>query len=281
MPRVSIHCITYQQEDYVGQAIDGVLAQDYDDWELVIADDGSADRTLEIAREYEDRHPRRIRVLSQDNENDTGKRNYLRALAECRGEFIAGLDGDDLWTSPAKLRRQVELMESRPEVSACFHDMTLLRDGTTRGSIGPASLREYRDHDLIRGVHLSRSSALFRSGLVETFPDGYLDPRLQNGDVLHFLLWSRRGPLVYLPEILGTYRLHGASFWSSHRKAQQIEINMSSRQVFREIFPGDYDSQIRRYLIFHAVILSALHLLQGRPLHSLQALGWAGREIRP
>ena len=176
MPRVSVHCITYQQEDYVGEAIDGALAQDFDDWELVIADDGSSDRTLEIAREYEDRHPQRIRVLSQDNQNDTGKRNYLRALAECRGEFIAGLDGDDLWTSPEKLRRQVELMESRPEVSACFHDMTLLRDSTAQGSIGPASLREYYAHDLIKGVHLSRSSALFRSGLVETFPDGYLDP---------------------------------------------------------------------------------------------------------
>ena len=122
MPRVSIHCITYQQEAYVAQAIDGVLAQDFHDWELVIADDGSSDRTLAIAREYEHRHPRRIRVLSQVNQNDTGKRNYLRGLAECQGEFIAGLDGDDLWSSPTKLRRQVELMESRPEVSACFHD---------------------------------------------------------------------------------------------------------------------------------------------------------------
>ena len=120
---VSICCITYNQEAYIRDALDGFIKQKTNfQWELLIHDDASTDRTAEIIREYAKRYPDRIfPILQTENQysqgltNISGTFNFPRA----RGKYIAMCEGDDYWTDETKLQRQVDFMEAHPGCSLC------------------------------------------------------------------------------------------------------------------------------------------------------------------
>lgn len=120
---VSIHCITYNHEKYISDAIDSFLMQKTDfKYEILIHDDASTDRTAEIILEYEKAYPNLIKPIYQtENQYSRGipfeDFNFNRA----EGKYIAFCEGDDFWTDPYKLQKQVDYMESHPECSLCVH----------------------------------------------------------------------------------------------------------------------------------------------------------------
>ena len=119
-PRVSAITIFLNEERFLEEAVESVLAQSYGDWELLLVDDGSTDRSTEIARGFAARHPDRIRYLEHDGHANRGmsaSRNL--GIAHARGEFIAWLDGDDVWL-PNKLERQVALMDRHPSAAMVY-----------------------------------------------------------------------------------------------------------------------------------------------------------------
>lgn len=124
-PVVSVNMITYNHEPYIRQAIEGVMMQETDfEFELVIGEDCSTDKTREICFEYQKKCPDKIRVLwwhenLYRNPHPAGG-NGARNRAHCRGEFIALCEGDDYWTDPKKLQKQVDVMRKHPNVGMCF-----------------------------------------------------------------------------------------------------------------------------------------------------------------
>jgi glycosyltransferase involved in cell wall biosynthesis len=115
-PRVTCAIIFLNEERFLGEAIDSVLAQTFTDWELLLVDDGSSDTSTQIARAATDRQPDKVRYLCHDGHVDLGKsasRNL--ALQQARGELLAYLDGDDVWLAD-KLERQVTLFDQYPQV---------------------------------------------------------------------------------------------------------------------------------------------------------------------
>ena len=120
-PVVSVWMITYNHEHYIRQALDSVLMQETDfEYEIVIGEDASQDKTREICFEYQRGYPERIRVLwSETNVYNIGG-NSVRVDARCRGEFIAILEGDDYWMDPHRLQKQVDVMRKYPNVVLCF-----------------------------------------------------------------------------------------------------------------------------------------------------------------
>ena len=124
-PVVSVHMITYNHEPYIRQAIEGVMMQKTDfEFELVIGEDASQDKTREICFEYQKKYPDKIRVLwwheNLRKVNHPGGGNSRRVYARCRGEFIALCEGDDYWIDPLKLQKQVDVMRKNPSVGFCF-----------------------------------------------------------------------------------------------------------------------------------------------------------------
>lgn len=125
-PLVSICCITYNHAQFIRKCLDGFLMQKTDfPIEILIHDDCSTDGTTEIVREYEAKYPDLIFPLyEEENQYQQGKAaeidfyNYRRA----RGKYIAYCEGDDYWTDPLKLQKQVDFMEANPEYSVCFHN---------------------------------------------------------------------------------------------------------------------------------------------------------------
>ncbi|HEX8429711.1 MAG TPA: glycosyltransferase, partial [Longimicrobium sp.] len=132
LPKVSVHLPSYQQREYLREAIESVLAQDYAALEIVIGDDGSTDGTHEMLRDYERRYPGTF-VLVLDTVNRGTTANWNRILPRCTGKYVAWLDGDDLWL-PGKLHRQVAYMEAHPEVVLSYTNADVF-DGATGTSI--------------------------------------------------------------------------------------------------------------------------------------------------
>lgn len=117
---VSAIIIFYDAEPFLAQAIDSVLAQTYDEWELILVDDGSRDGGTVIARDYAARHPRRIRCLEHDghvNRGMSASRNL--GIAHARGKYIGFVDADDIWL-PCKLEQQVEILERSPAAAMVY-----------------------------------------------------------------------------------------------------------------------------------------------------------------
>src|SRR6476619_2393315 len=124
-PLVTCIVIFLDEERFLVEAIDSVRAQTYPSWEIVLVDDGSSDRSTQIARDYAQRFPDRIRYVEHPRHETRGMsaaRNL--GLAHARGQYVGFLDADDTW-EPNKLQEQVGLLDMRPDV-AMVYGRTLL-----------------------------------------------------------------------------------------------------------------------------------------------------------
>ncbi len=122
MPKVSIIIPTYNRYKFLSETIDSVLSQSYTDYELIVVDDGSTDKSGEVARKYNGS----ISYIYQDNRGVSAARN--RGIAASTGEYVCFLDSDDLW-QPDKLKVQAALMDSQPKYPLCYTDEIWIRNG--------------------------------------------------------------------------------------------------------------------------------------------------------
>ena len=149
-PKVSVLCTTYNQVDYLGQAIESFLAQETDfDFEIIIHDDCSTDGTTDLVRSYEERYPDKIRGMYEEENTywTNGGRYFSRLMAPvARGTYVAFCEGDDYWCDPHKLQRQYDYLEANPDCSMCLCSSRVI-DGLTGepiGRMGPLG----GDHDV-------------------------------------------------------------------------------------------------------------------------------------
>ncbi|MEB2784123.1 glycosyltransferase family 2 protein [Algoriphagus persicinus] len=127
-PLVSICVQTYQHEKFIAQCLDSLLIQKTDfDFEIIVGEDGSSDRTGEICDLYAKNHPDKIRLFKRDPKNKisirgkkTGRFNFLENLKAARGKYICLCDGDDYWTNDRKLQKQFQFLNENPEVSLVY-----------------------------------------------------------------------------------------------------------------------------------------------------------------
>jgi glycosyltransferase involved in cell wall biosynthesis/SAM-dependent methyltransferase len=117
-PLVSVIIIFLNEEKFIEEAIESVLAQTYKTWELLLVDDGSTDRSTRIAREYADRYPGIVRYREHQGHEARGMSTCRNlGIREAKGDYIAFLDADDVWL-PDKLEQQIAILMSRPEAAA-------------------------------------------------------------------------------------------------------------------------------------------------------------------
>ena len=117
---VSVCMITYNHESYIHQAIEGVLTQNTTfPYKLVIGEDYSADGTRKICQEYANLYPDKIDLLPSSS-NLGMQRNFSRTLNVCTGKYIALCEGDDYWTDPMKLQKQIDILENENHIGKSF-----------------------------------------------------------------------------------------------------------------------------------------------------------------
>ncbi len=124
-PVVSVLCITYNQASFIRQTLESILGQATDfPFELLVGDDRSSDGTAEIIADYAARHSNLVAVLRTENLGPN--KNFADLTSRARGEFVAICEGDDYWTDPRKLQRQVDFLRARPEFTLCFHPVRVV-----------------------------------------------------------------------------------------------------------------------------------------------------------
>ena len=123
MPYVSIIMPTFNSHQWISESIQSVLGQSFDNWELIIVNDGSTDNSVEIIQTY--LNDKRIKLLHQKNLGPANARNY--GISKCNGEFIAFLDSDDIWLHE-KLQIQLQFFESNPHIGLVYSNYNLFYD---------------------------------------------------------------------------------------------------------------------------------------------------------
>ena len=135
-PVVSVHMVTYNHEPYIRQAIESVIMQKTSfEFELVIGEDCSQDKTREICLDYQKRYPDKIRVLWWHENVTKYGGNGRRVTAHCRGDFVAFCEGDDYWTDPLKLDKQIKLMKASGCVGCVAFNKILKMNGVFEDNV--------------------------------------------------------------------------------------------------------------------------------------------------
>lgn len=119
-PLVSVAVITYNHEEYIERALESVCNQKTDfNYEIIIGDDSSTDRTSEICKEFADKFPEKIHHIRHEK-NKGFINNLLYVISECNGEYIALLEADDYWLTDQKLYKQIKIFKENPDVGLCY-----------------------------------------------------------------------------------------------------------------------------------------------------------------
>jgi len=218
-PKVSVITITYNQEDYIAEAIESVLGQTYKNIELIVADDGSTDNNPAIINEYAGKHSIIKPILAKENKGIAY--NINRALKLVEGQYVAWVDGDDVMF-PQKIEKQVRYLNTNLDVIACGHDMEVFRSPTgeslgrhskvisTKKPKGKIDVKSLFDPTFF----LCPPSALMVRR--EYIPAHGFDTRLKYGaDLLFYIEVLRNGKFGYIDEVLGKYRRHSKSLTGS------------------------------------------------------------------
>ncbi|HEX3351061.1 MAG TPA: glycosyltransferase family 2 protein, partial [Acetobacteraceae bacterium] len=215
-PRVSVLMTTRNGAGTIGESIGSVLAQDMADFELIVVDDESSDETSDILRAIGD--PRLVFIRNETRLGIAGARN--RGLAECRGDYVAALDHDDL-SDPGRLGAQVRFLDSHPDVLLVATRVVELRDGALTPEDQPAHMSPALLRLLLHFDNpLAWSSVMLRADALRGL-DAALRPEFEPAD--DFDLYHRlltRGCIARLDATLTTYRWHASN--ASHAAGATI-----------------------------------------------------------
>ncbi len=243
-PLVSIILTSYNYARFVGQAIDSVFAQTYQNCELIIVDDGSTDASPEVIRKALAEAPYPARAIYQENRGQAAAMNV--AFAEAKGELVAFLDSDDHWL-PTKLEEMLAFIRAQPDGGVYQHQV---EDGRGKAVLDPVCSGDYYRkwkalgevntairHDLFL-VFAPTSALMFRRDVLDqVFP---LPTQLVAcPDTFLVFLACRRGPLYSNPRTLGVWRSHDSNAGKQNRfgyKKYGVSVVLEAvNERFREL----------------------------------------------
>lgn len=208
--KVSVCMITYDHEKYIAQAIESVLMQKTNfSLDLVIGEDNSIDNTRKIVKKYQKKYPNKIKLIL--NKKSLGMvPNFIQTLKACKGEYVALLEGDDYWTSPNKLQKQVDFLENNTGFVICFHNARTLNQETgdrSRLFFYGRQKKVWRLDDLLRINFIPTLTCVFKNNLFNKFPEWYY--HAFPGDWPLHIINAQYGKIGYIDEAMATYRNHG------------------------------------------------------------------------
>jgi glycosyltransferase involved in cell wall biosynthesis/SAM-dependent methyltransferase len=240
-PLVSITCLSYNHEKYIAQAIESFLMQKTSfSFEIIIHDDASTDDSQRIIKEYEKKYPEIIKTICQtDNQYSKGIKPWAKYVVPiCQGQYIAFCEGDDYWTDPYKLQKQVDFLQSHEDYSECYHNTLIEYEEPGRKShlaCPPNQPEIYSIEDLLNQNLIQTSSIVFR---VENLPAylTVLSPGLL-GDWLLHIVNSFYGKIGYINETMSVYRKHSNGVWSSLTEEEKIKTKIKFYENLEKIFP--------------------------------------------
>jgi glycosyltransferase involved in cell wall biosynthesis len=254
VPVVSIRCITYNHVNFIRDAIEGFLMQETTfPVEILIHDDASTDGTADIVREYQAKYPQLIRtVLQTENQWSKGREASRRARKPfndmARGAFIAFCEGDDYWTDPSKLQKQIAILRANPQASGSFHAVSMLNKNGDILEVRPSRPVPSRLTfcDVVVRNYLFTCSLVYRSSAAPAWSPW--SARLPMGDWPLQVNLARSGDLLGIDEDMGCYRRHLGGVWTRMSKREELNAISDFYSAVYKAFKGSLPKEFyRRY----------------------------------
>lgn len=270
--KLSVCVPTYNHEHYIAEMLDGALMQETSfEFEIVIGDDASTDRTQEIIKDYIEKYPGRIRAFLHSinlgpftPREFAGRNNVLGLVKGCRGEYVAMCEGDDYWTDPYKLQKQVDFLDANPDYAICHHNAEVIyEDGS------PSHLFNAPDQQLVSTIENVLEDKWFMATASWVYRNYFLNEDFANwhakaasGDWALLIQLAAHGKIGYLPETMGIYRKHSAGLSHVHAHTNQWFLN-NRMEMFKNVnewLDNDYDSTIERTISWYRDQLSKMEI---------------------
>lgn len=229
-PLVTIICLTYNQEEYVRDCIEGFLSQQTSfPFEVLIYDDASTDSTPDIIKQYVSRYPEIIKPTFYEKNNYSQGLGYVglyTGIREARGKYVAYCEGDDYWCDSNKLQKQVLVLESNPQYMICAHETLFVNEQCpgrggqlfsqyTKNLFISTSRRKYSFENSLTGNIFHISSLMYRNKPL-ILPSWI--SRISACDMVLYMLLAQDGDMFVLPDVMSVYRGHESSLTSSNEE---------------------------------------------------------------
>ncbi len=219
-PKLTVITVSYNQEKFIAQALDGFVMQKTDfPFIVIVGDDGSTDKTQEIIKEYAEKYPDIIKPILQKNNTGIYK-NAMTTYNKAESEYVALCEGDDYWTDPLKLQKQVDFLDANPKYSICFHNVkTVFEDKSQPDNIfPPAELRFNKTSleldDLLKHNFIQTNSVVYRWRFHKDEPISNIFPvDILPGDWFIHILHALKGKIGFIDETMSVYRRHPDGLW--------------------------------------------------------------------
>ncbi len=240
---VSVCVQTFQHGNYIAQCLQRICEQQTDfAYEVLLGEDNSTDGTRETCLEFAQKYPDKIRLLLHDRSNQihihgvpTGRFNGLTNLYRARGRYVAFCEGDDYWTDPRKLQKQVEFLESHPEHMFAYHDAVEVDEHgveSPRRLLGAALCYDRPRKRVVAGDGMPTASVMFRRALLDRMPPGFRT--VMNADTYMFSFGGQFGRAGYVEVTPSAYRIHSGGVWSVRDQVFRIRSNL---HTFQTLYP--------------------------------------------
>lgn len=249
--------------------------------EIIINDDCSTDGTTEIIREYAEKYPDEIfPIFHEENLYSQGVRGMFQKFVfpKARGKYIALCEGDDYWTDPLKLQKQVDFLETHPDYSMCWHKCQVLRpDGQfSIDDFDFLEKREYSFEEIAIRWSIPTASAVYRSTVLPQIPQNI---NFAFGDNVVFFTCAQVGRIYCLGEIMSVYRKH-AGGWTEHAPLLELtETFIRHNKALIESFPEPMHHVFRKMLADNYIYLQRI-VYSSRPIYTIKLLFEAFRLCR-
>jgi glycosyltransferase involved in cell wall biosynthesis len=285
--------ITYGHEKYIEEAIKSVLMQQYDfEIELILSNDCSPDSTDVIIQNIINTHPKAHLIHYTKHQKNIGMMpNFIFALKQCKGKYIALCEGDDYWTDPMKLQKQIEFLEKNDDFVLTFHNALIHNNftNTKYPFLENYNIDEFEVSHIFERWIIPTASMVFKNNLTSDFPDFFT--YATHGDLALQMYLSKFGKFKGFDDILSVYRINQSSVTAnSFSSFTQNNKHVIQLHLMDDYFEKKYTKQIRKriflfyllnaktfkyksigstiYWIFKAISLNPLHLLDYKSIIS-------------
>jgi len=240
---VDIVMVTYNQGEYIAEAIESVLMQKTNyHYRLIIGDDCSTDNTLAICKDYESKYPEEIFVLSSQN-NEGLLRNYIKCFIKCDAKYIAFLEGDDYWIDQYKLQNQIDLLEKKDNIGLIHTGYTVLYNAT--GEKLELSKKMYKMLRLFQGNIFNKlfecnlicaATLIFRRSIISNIDFEYfINHNCNTIDLIILFQTALNYETAFIEANTSVHRVLNTSV-SNSNNFEKIKIFSETKYFIREYF---------------------------------------------
>lgn len=244
----------YNQEKFVSRSLESILRQIIPSgFEIIVGDDGSTDRTVEIVKEYQKKFPEKIRLFVQERDNDKkylhverASLNRLNILSHAKGDYVCFLDGDDEYCSIDFAQKAIDELQLNPDCSGAAHNYIIIKNTGEKVFHKDVTKSTYITlKDYINNIYVPAGTIVFRRPHEKDMKTILKYKSFDDNDITYFFL--NRGKLLYKNIDIYNYYSNDESICSSTNELEMKLLNSVDYEIIKRIIKKEHSALFRRY----------------------------------